>query len=265
MKPVWELANANYAQIKNENFEVAVLPFGATEPHNLHLPYSTDTLEATIVGQQICGAAASLGAKVVLLPTIPYGTETNMRQFPLAMNLNPTTLGLVIQDLVETLVENGVYKIVLLNSHGGNDFKPLIRELYGQLEAHLFVCNWYQVFSDKYFDIFDKAEDHAGEMETSFGLAYFPELVAVEADGTLAADQAQCNPMRFEALNEGWVSISRPWHLLTANSGAADPHAATAEKGKQMMDLVVKRMSKFLLELSNAEIDETFPFEIEGS
>ena len=64
----------------------------------------------------------------------------------------------------------------------------------------------------------------------------------------------------FEALNEGWVSISRPWHLLTTNSGAADPHAASAAKGHQMMDVLVERLSKFLLELSDAEIDDPFPF-----
>ena len=63
------------------------------------------------------------GAKVVLLPTIPYGTETNQMAFPLAMNLNPSTLFAVITDLVESLAHHGIRKFVLLNSHGGNDLK----------------------------------------------------------------------------------------------------------------------------------------------
>ncbi len=264
MTTPWNLAETNYSEIKRASFEVAVLPFGATEPHNLHLPYGTDTLEATIIGQQICKSAAEQGAKVVLLPTIPYGTETNMREFPLAMNLNPSTLGLVITDLVNSLVQSGIRKIVLLNSHGGNDFKPLIRELYGQSNAHLFICNWYHVIGDKYSDIFSRQEDHAGEMETSFGLAYFPHLVARDSSGGLAADEGTCRPMRFEALREGWVSISRPWHLLTTNSGAANPHAATVEKGEQLMALIVERLSKFLVELSSSEIDECFPFKGSG-
>ena len=49
---------------------------------------------------------------------------------------------------------------------------------------------------------------------------------------------------RLEALQEGWVAISRPWHLLTTNTGAGDPHAATAEKGRQLMDLIVERLNK---------------------
>ncbi len=259
MRP-YVLAEANYGQIKDCSFEVAVLPLGATEPHNLHLPYGTDLFEGTIVGEKICQAAHEKGAKVVLLPTIPYGTETNMREFPLAINVNPSTLNRVIEDIVESLIGSGIKKIVLLNSHGGNGFKPFLREMSGKTAAQLFLCNWYTAFDDVYFDIFSKGEDHAGEMETSFGLAFFPDLVATNEDGSLSADAGAVQPTKFEALNQGWVSISRPWHLLTSNSGAADPHAASAAKGQAMMDVLVERLGQFLVELSDAKLDEKFPF-----
>ena len=258
----WNLLHANYAQIKEASFEVAVLPFGATEPHNLHLPYGTDVLEARIIGEHICEYANSQGAEVVLLPTIPYGTETNLSEFPLALNLNPSTLNLVATDLVESLINSGIHKIMLLNSHGGNEFKPLLRELANEVPAKLFLCNWYNSVKDCYHEIFDVTEDHAGEMETSFGLAYFPELVARHEDGALAADPAETNTMQFEALEKGWVSITRPWHLLTTNSGAANPHAATAEKGEKLMKVLVERIGGFLVELSRAEITSAFPFDV---
>ncbi|MCP4190579.1 MAG: creatininase family protein [Planctomycetaceae bacterium] len=256
----WNLLETSYGTIKQQTYEVAVLPLGATEPHNLHLPYGTDLLEGQIVGEHICRAAHEQGGKVVLLPTIPYGTETNLREFPLAMNLNPQTLFAVIEDLIESLVKSGIRKVVLLNSHGGNEMKPLLRQLYGKTEAHLFLCNWYHALAGEYDKIFDHAEDHAGEMETSFGLAYFPELVRKNEDGSLDADDGRTSPLRFEALQEGWVSITRPWHLLTTNSGAAYPHQATAEKGKQLMEVIVGRLAPFLVELSEADLDETFPF-----
>lgn len=257
----WDLLKSNYASVKEQQYEVAVLPLGATEPHNLHLPYGTDVLEGRIVGEHICESAWNQGARVVLLPTIPYGTETNLREFPLAMNLNPSTLFAVITDLVESLVKSGIRKIVLLNSHGGNDLKPLLRELYGKTPAHLFLCSWYQALAGEYDQIFDHAEDHAGEMETSFGLAFFPDLVARRPDGTLLADEGTKRPFRLRALEEGWVSITRPWHLLTTNSGAAPPHAATAEKGHQLMDVIVDRLGGFLVELAAAPLDDTFPFQ----
>ena len=63
-----------------------------------------------------------------------------------------------------------------------------------------------------------------------------------------------------EAINRGWVSITRPWHLLTTNAGAANPHAATAEKGHQLMQVIVDRLAGFLVELSEAEQDDRFPY-----
>lgn len=257
----WNLIELDYATVKQQKYEVAVLPLGATEPHNLHLPYGTDVYEGTIVGEKICAAASAQGAPVVLLPTIPYGTETNLREFPLAMNLNPSTLYAVVTDLIESLVQSGIRKVVLLNSHGGNGMKPLLRELYGKTDAHLFLCNWYDALGDQYFEIFEKMEDHAGEMETSFAMAFFPDLVGKDEKGEMIADAAELAPFRLKALQEGWVGITRPWHLLTTNSGAAPPQAASAEKGERMMELLVERLGGFLVELAAAELDEYFPFQ----
>jgi creatinine amidohydrolase len=256
----WKLADANYAQIKAAHYEVAVLPLGATEPHNLHLPYGTDTFEASTIGEQICSAAAEQGAKVLLLPTIPFGTETNQREFPFSMNVNPSTLFAVVTDLVDSLIQSGIRKIVLLNSHGGNEFKPLARELYGQRDAHLFLCFWPTVLKDVYRQIFEHLDDHAGEMETSMALAYFPDHVGRNLDGSLAADDGLAAEMRFQALEQGWVSITRPWHLLTTHSGSGYPHAASAEKGREAMKVLVDRLAPFLVELSHSKLDDRFPF-----
>jgi creatinine amidohydrolase len=259
MRP-WKLVETNYGTVKDRRYEVAVLPLGATEPHNLHLPYGTDTFEADLIGDKVCEAADARGAKVVLLPTMPYGTETNQSRFPLAMNVNPSTLGMVVSDLVESLVGHGIRKIVLLNSHGGNDLKPLLREMYGKTSAALFLCNWYQAIGDIYGHIFREPEDHAGEMETSLMLAYHPDLVARKADGSLSADDGATAKTRFRAVNEGWVSITRPWHLLTKNSGSGNPHFATPEKGRKLVERIVERLAEFLVELSQAELDDRFPF-----
>ncbi len=260
MRP-WILAEANFGYVKECEYEVAVLPMGATEPHNLHLPYGTDTLEAEAIGSRVCEAAWNLGAKVVLLPTIPYGTETNQSAFRLSMNLNPSTLGLVIQDLVKSLEGHGIRKLLILNSHGGNEFKPLLREMYGTTRVQLFLCDWFRgLTADVKKTIFEEADDHAGEVETSLALAFFGHLVEKTAGGTLAADEGKTNPTRLDAVNQGWVSITRPWHLLTTNTGAGNPHAATAEKGERLMQTMVERLSRFLVDLASTELDDRFPF-----
>ena len=260
MRP-YILSETNYAYTKANPYEVAVLPLGATEPHNLHLPYGTDMFEGTIVGERICAAAHAKGAKVVLLPTIPYGTETNMHRLPLAINVDPTTLFRFVTDIVKSCLNSGVRKIVLLNSHGGNEMKPLLRELADKIDGQLFLCNWYQALTkDDAGQIFEHPDDHAGEMETSFILAYYPHLVAKTPEGKLAADDGVAAMTRFEAVNRGWVSITRPWHLLTTNTGSGYPHAASAEKIHQLMPILVDRLATFLVELSNAKMDERFPY-----
>jgi creatinine amidohydrolase len=181
-------------------------------------------------------------------------------EFPLAMNVNPTTLFRLIGDLVDSLVHHGIQKIVLLNSHGGNDLKPLVRERYGKSPAKLFLCNWYQMLKDLPEKIFENLDDHAGEVETSLALAFFPQFIARTSDGKLTADEGAVRPTQFEAVNRGWISITRPWHLLTTNSGAGNPHLASAEKGRRLMDFLVERLAAFLVDLSAATIDEHFPF-----
>ncbi len=256
----WKLAEVNLAMVREHRYQVAVLPIGATEPHNLHLPYGIDSFEADLVGEKLCGAAWERGAKVVLLPTIPYGTDTNQMAFPLAMNLNPSTLQAVLTDLIDSLAHHGIVKIVLLNSHGGNDFKPVLRELYGQTPAHLFLCDWWKVFADVYGEVYEEPDNHAGEMETSIALAYCPDLVARNPDGTLAADEGRWRQTRFEAVNRGWVGITRPWHLLTTNAGVGNPHKAAPEKAQRMMQVLLERLVPFLVELSEAKVDAGFPY-----
>lgn len=256
----WRLDATTYGFIRDHRYEVAVIPFGATEPHNLHLPYGTDSIEATEVGERICRRAWEHGGNVVLLPTIPYGTETNLAAFPLAMNLLPSTLTAIIRDLVVSLEQAGIRKILLLNSHGGNDFKPVLRELMPGRTAHLFLCDWFRMVQDEASKLFERRDDHAGEMETSFILAVAPELVAKRDDGSLRADDGSVAELRFEALAKGWVGLSRPWHLLTTCTGSGNPHAASAAKGERLLELIEGRLGDFLVELSQAEIDATFPF-----
>lgn len=249
------LAESTHAYIRSVQWDVAVLPFGACEPHNFHLPYGTDNFEAEIVGRLACEYAFNKGAKVLLLPGIPFGVNTNLLDVPgaLPLNVTPTTLLKVLADLVDALERKGVRKIVLLNAHGGNELKPLIRELHHKTKCFLCVCDWFRVAKDQ--KIFDVPGDHADELETSFGLLHFPHLVDMKAAGPGAA-----RPTRFEATEKGWVQLSRPWHLLTEDTGVGDPRKASPEKAKKLLEIVTERLGTFLYELAKSPMDEKFPF-----
>ena len=55
--------------------KVAILPWGATEAHNYHLPYGTDVIEATRIAERAAELAHDRGASVIVLPTIPFGND----------------------------------------------------------------------------------------------------------------------------------------------------------------------------------------------
>ena len=251
------LAEQTHAFVREQRWQAAVLPFGATEPHNLHMPYGTDNFQVEEIGRRACQAAYDRGAKVLLLPAVPYGVNTNHLQIPgaVACSVTPTTLLHIITDLVDSLERQGIRKLVLLNGHGGNELKPWTRELHHRTSVFLCVCDWYRMATDLYGDLFDKPGEHADEVETSLGLAFVPQWLRPEL-----ADDGAAKPSRFEAINRGWISITRPWHLATTSTGLGNPAAATPEKGQALMKALAERLAAFLVELSAAEMDETFPY-----
>jgi creatinine amidohydrolase len=221
------------------------------------MPYGTDNYQVEEIGRRACAAAYNAGAKVLLLPVMPFGVNTNHLQVPgaLALSVNPSTLLALLTDLVDALQRQGLKKLVLLNGHGGNELKPLTRELHHRTRMFLCVCDWFRMALDQYPHIFAKPGEHADEVETSLGLAFFPELVRLEL-----ADDGAAAPTRFEAINRGWIHITRPWHLVSKNTGLGDPAAASADKGRQLMELLVSRLGAFLVDLAKAEVNERFPY-----
>ena len=203
----------------------------------------------------------SPGAAAVMLPAIPYGTDTNQLGFPLAINLNPSTLLTVIRDIVDSLAAHGIHKLVILNSHGGNDFKPVLRELYGKTPVRLFLCEWYRMAADVEKEIFSTRDDHAGEVETSLALAYFPELVARDPQtGKLAADEGAVEIDAFRGRRPRLGHDHATVALADDQFRLRQSARCHRRKGRALMEVLVERISGFLVELAAAEIDDKFPF-----
>src|SRR5438552_1642084 len=178
----WRLAHLTQADVRQAQYNVAIQPIGACEPHNFHLPYGSDAFQSEQIADRVCAAAVEMGAKVVQLPTIPYGVQSNMFDVPdaLPINVYPATLFAFLRDIVDSLERRGILKLVLFNSHGGNDFlKPFVREMAGRSKVFICVIDWWKVGKDVYGGIFAKPDDHAGEMETSVNLVLHPQLVKI--------------------------------------------------------------------------------------
>ncbi|HIM27832.1 MAG TPA: creatininase family protein [Candidatus Marinimicrobia bacterium] len=250
----WDLTQTNQARLKQHMPNVAVLGSSAIEAHNYHLPEGQDFLHTEAIVKRVAQMAWEKTSSVICLPTIPYGVDCNLLEFPLTIHVKQTTLDLMLTEIVASLAHHGIRKIVLINGHGGNDFTPLVRQIQADLGVFIFWCNIYEVGQDKHNEIFDTADDHAGELETSMALALFPELVELEQ-----ADSGASRPFQFEALEQGWIKTSRMFSNLNDHCGNADPSLSTAEKGQQYLDFICNRISNFLIELAEADVNDHFP------
>jgi len=252
-----EILKMTLKEVRDEgHFEVAVLPWGSCEPHNLHLPYGCDTLATEKIAEISAKKAKEKGAKVIVLPAIPIGVNSNTMEFPLVLNLNPTTQLTILKDIIQCLEKHGIYKLIILNGHGGNEFKFMAREMHGKTKVHIFVLNWWEVGEDIANSVCDdKTGEHGNEAETSWFMYMYPELVHLEW-----ADSGQVKEPVLKGLKNKWLWIARPWHLLTTNSGYGNPEKATEEKGKKIVEATTDRIAETIKELSDVKINNTFPY-----
>jgi creatinine amidohydrolase len=252
MRP-YILAENNWKTVKDSVYELAILPWGACEAHNYHLPYGTDIIEAEQVAAEAARIAWEKGAKITVLPAIPFGVNTGQSDVLLDMNMNPSTQLAVLRDVVTVLNRQGIHKLVILNSHGGNDFKVMIRELGLQFpDMFLSQCNWYQALDQK--EYFVNKDDHAGEMETSVILHLTPHLVRpLEEAGDGASKK-----FVFTAIREGWAWAERRWTKVTQDTGVGDPRQATAEKGARYFKAVTEKVGQYFYEVATTGHDNLY-------
>ena len=252
MRP-YILAETNWEAVRSTQFEIAVLPWGATEAHNYHLPYATDNYQVDYVLEKAAAKAWEAGRKVLIMPCIPFGVNTGQMDIPFCMNLNPSTQYAIIKDVAEVLRRAGIRKFVIMNGHGGNHFKQMLREL-SIAYPEIFACaaNWYQ--AEDPTDYFTDLGDHAGELETSVMQVIRPDLVQ-------PLDQAgdgHAKQWKIEAFRKGWVSSQRQWSKVTADTGVGNPDNSSPERGQKFLTAVISNISRFFIELAEADVDDLY-------
>jgi creatinine amidohydrolase len=252
MRP-YILAESNWKGIKNQKINLAVLPWGATEAHNYHLPYATDNIQVDAIAAEAGRIAWEKGARLSILPCIPFGVNTGQTDVRLNINMNPSTQAAVLNDVIEVLDRQGIHKLCVLNGHGGNDFKSMLRELGVKYPKMMLIsCNWFQSLDkSKYFE---NQGDHADEMETSLMLYLAPELV-------LPVDQAgsgEDKKFRVKALRESWAWMERKWTSVTDDTGVGNPYESNAEKGERYFRDVTNKLADLFFDLDAADPDDMY-------
>ena len=166
--------------------------------------------------------------------------------------MNPSTQAAVLGDVASVLDAHRVGKLVILNGHGGNDFRLMIREL--QPKVRLFICtvNWYTCIDPRQF--FNEPGDHAGEMETSLVQHLTPELALPLSD----AGDGRARRFTVAGLRDGWAWAPRRWTKVTDDTGTGNPRASTPDKGARYFDAVADRLAGFYVELAAADPEHLY-------
>jgi creatinine amidohydrolase len=250
------LHQASLAQLRRLQPNVAILPWGATEAHNFHLPHGTDVIEAVALADAAARKANAAGARCVVLPCIPFGNNNAQLSQVATITMRSATQQAVLLDVADSLVRQGIDRLVILNFHGGNDFRQMIRDVMLALPIFIVQINGYAVAPAAYQLLEEPGGDHAGEFETSLLLHLCPQWVApLETAGDGAT-----TPSKLPAIsNTPGVWAPRDWAALTPDTGVGNPRAATAEKGRQALALLVDAVTPVLVQLSAARNGD-FPF-----
>ena len=222
------LAESTWVTIREKPYEVAVLPWGATEAHNYHLPYATDNIESEAIAAEAARIAWERGTRVVVLPTVPFGVNTGQLDIPLCLNMNPSTQAALLSDVAVALEPQGVRKLVILNGHGGNDFRQMIRELQPRVKLFLCTINWWTL--RRCHEVLRRARRPRRRVGDE------RDAACRAGSGAAARRSGEGSARRFRVrgLREGWAWAPRQWTQVTDDTGVGNPAAATAAKGARI-------------------------------
>lgn len=240
-----DLLQASYYDITQNTYAYAILPWGATEPHNYHLPYLTDCYLSYYIGIDAAEKVhETKKIKGMVLPPVPFGSQ-NPGQFdlPFCLHGSHQTQFAILKDVVYALNRQGIRTLFIINGHGGNSFKHMIRDLSLELPDFLIVSiDWFKV--EPQAGYFTNKDDHAGEMETSVLMYYRPDLVDLTTAGT-----GEYTPFKSQALAEGVGWTPRNWMRVSKDTGIGDPSQSTPEKGERYAKVVIGKIADLIQEV----------------
>lgn len=261
-----------WADLKSPDFAgldlarcIAVLPVAAVEQHGPHLPLNVDASLADGVVQAALPHLQN-DLPVLFLPTQAIGFSPEHTAFAGTLSLKSETVIRLWTDIAESVAATGVKKLVLLNSHGGQVgmLDIVARDLRARLGMLVYSVNWFNLplvgENDELVNERFSAEEHrfgihAGDIETSMMLALRPhqvDMAKAQDFQSTSKDRAQ----KFSILGDG-KSAKLAWQMQDYNpqGAAGNAAAATADKGRAVLDAAGKSFAQLLLEIDSLPAD----------
>jgi creatinine amidohydrolase len=236
---------------------IVILPVGSIEQHGNHLPVGCDANSAEAVALRAAeGLAGAAHPVLLLLPPLWYGYSPHHMGFAGTVTLRSETFLGVVQDVVESVLSQGVRRIVILNGHGGNvSSLDVVAARLGQIwhgKARIVAVTYFHLAAPRQRE-FRQSErggmGHACEFETSVQLAIHADLVDMPA-------AVSCYPhlsSSRQSTDLFGISLVRSYHDfkdLSPSGTLGDPSLASRDKGEKILRICAEELRAFLAEFA---------------
>ncbi|EDQ32908.1 Uncharacterized protein, putative amidase [Hoeflea phototrophica DFL-43] len=238
---------------------IAVLPIAAIEQHGPHLPVSTDSaIMQGMLDTVIAQTPADLDIRI--LPIQPVGKSNEHQHAPGTLTIPATTLIEHWVELGHSIARAGVRKLVIVNSHGGNEeiMGIVARELRVRARMLVAKTSWMRFgFPEGLYSARELAYGiHGGDVETSLMLHFRPDLVAMEKaeDFVSAVTRAETE---FELLRHAGTHAFA-WIASDLNPAGAVGEASKATPGKGQLTAAhqAEGFVKLMMDVRAAKLDD---------
>jgi creatinine amidohydrolase len=226
---LWENTRREFREaVEGKTLRAMILPTGSTEQHNEHLAMIQDTASATLVAQQ---AALSLYPQVMVATPVPVGISPHWMDRKGTLTLRRETFLSVVYDICDSLKTHGITRILILNGHGGNaaPLKESVGEFAAKLGISLRAHSYWEAYGReavKEHMTSGRVPGHAGEFETSFAMAAFPQRVRWEG-------------VDYDKVKDR-LNIKEPRSAADDEQFHRDAKLAGTQKGEAMIAIAVK-------------------------
>jgi creatinine amidohydrolase len=235
-KRVWwgDYRTTEYATIDPEA-TIAVLPVAAIEQHGPHLPVSTDTSIMTGMLETVIARLPG-DLDIRILPVQAVGKSNEHLHAPGTLTMSAATLIEAWTELGLSIARAGLRKLIVVNSHGGNEeiMGIITRELRVRAKMLAVKTSWQRFGrpAGMYTALEDRHGIHGGDVETSLMLHFRPDLVDMgKADNfvsNVGRAEKEFSLLRHTGTHAfAWIATD-----LNPNGVVGDASIATAEKGR---------------------------------
>ncbi|WP_306119708.1 MULTISPECIES: creatininase family protein [unclassified Roseitalea] len=214
---------------------VAVLPVAAIEQHGPHLPVSTDqSIMEGMLATVFALLPDDLDAR--FLPVQPVGKSNEHVRVPGTLTVDARTLIAHWCDLGDSVARAGIRKLVIVNSHGGNEeiMGIVAREMRVRHDMLAIKTSWmrFGLPEGLYSDTERQFGIHGGDVETSLMLHFRPETVAMEKAEDFSSRTVDARATFDHIAPQGthaWAWIASD---LNPQGVVGEAGRATAQKGE---------------------------------